>query len=112
MIIGKEYQIIQLTRELRREILSRRDFYQNYSTNNVNILLELDKLLDDPLGNYNSDTSDLFLTALGNALKVNIVLLQSNENLCWIIDICQQSNDGLPITYIWREHFQIILIRS
>jgi len=85
MIIGKEYQIIQLTRELRRAVLSRRDFYQNYSTNNtnnVNILLELDKFLDDSLGNYNSETSDLFLTALGNALKVNIVLLQSNENLC------------------------------
>jgi len=82
MIIGKEYQIIQLTRELRRAVLSRRDFYQNYSTNNVNVLLELDKFLDDSLGNYNSETSDLFLTALGNALKVNIVLLQSNENLC------------------------------
>jgi len=82
MIIGKEYQTIQLTRELRRAVLSRRDFYQNYSTNNVNVLLELDKFLDDSLGNYNSETSDLFLTALGNALKVNIVLLQSNENLC------------------------------
>ena len=36
---------------------------------------------------YNSNTADLFLVALGNAYKANIMVFQSNEQKCWICDI-------------------------
>ena len=48
---------------------------------------ELELFLDNPLAYYNNNTADLFLVALGNAYKVNILVFQSNEQKCWIYDL-------------------------
>ena len=82
----------QTTREdvisqLRRELLTKFDFYKIFSSKDIDILIELDKFLESPLTHYNESTSDLFLAALENAYKVNIIVFQSDERCCWICDL-------------------------
>ena len=68
-------------------------------------MVELEKFLENPLGYYTEDTSDLFLLALGNAFKVNVIALQSNTKRCWIVDSSKNSSDP----YIQGEHCRLTL---
>ena len=45
------------------------------------------------MGYHTEDTSDLFLLALGNAFKVNVIMFQSNTERCWIVDSSKNSSD-------------------
>ena len=77
--------------QLQRELLTKFDFYKMFSRKDIDILIELDKFLESPLTYYNESTSDLFLAALGNAYKVNIIVFQSDEK-CWICDLSDNTN--------------------
>ena len=65
------------------------------------MFVELENFLDNPLGYYTEDTSDLFLLALGNAVKVSVIVFQSNTDKCWIVDSSKNSID-LPSLYFER----------
>ena len=64
--------------QLRRELLTKFDFYKMFSSKDIDILIELDKFLESPLTYFNESTSDLFLAALGNACICDI---SGNTNL-------------------------------
>ena len=68
---------------------------------NTYVLVELEKFLDNPLGYYTEDTSGLFLLALGNAFKVNVIVFQSNTERYWIADSSKNSSD-LPSLHFLR----------
>ena len=78
--------------QLRRELLTKFDFYKMFSSKDIDILIELDKFLESPLTYFNESTSDLFLAALGNACKVNIIVFLSDEKRCWICDLSGNTN--------------------
>ena len=78
--------------QLRRELLTKFDFYKMFSSKDIDILIELDKFLESPLTYFNESTSDLFLAALGNACKVNIIVFLSDEKRCWICDLSDNTN--------------------
>ena len=76
-------------------------FYQQFSVDNMDVLVELKKILYRPLGYYTEDTSDLILLSLGDAFKVNVIMFQSNTERCWIVDSSKNSSD-LPSLYFGR----------
>ena len=90
--------------QLRRELLTKFDLYKMFSSKDIDILIELDKFLESPLTYYNESTSDLFLAALGNAYKVNIIVFQSDGKRCWICDLSDNTN-----SYSTTLHFTRIL---
>ena len=63
-----------------------------FSSKDIDILIELDKFLESPLTYFNESTSDLFLAALENAYKVNIIVFLSDEKRCWICDLSDNTN--------------------
>ena len=57
-VFHEEFSVEPTTKSLRRELLTNHGFYQQFSTDNINVLLELEKFLDNLLGYYIEDTSD------------------------------------------------------
>ena len=55
--LGKAIPLDKITTYLRKEFLTNCKSYQSFSDDSVNILVELEKFLSDPLRHYNSDTS-------------------------------------------------------
>ena len=51
-----------------------------------------ERFLKNPLGQYNENTTHLFLHVLGNSYNVNIIVFKSDRNSSWIEDITP--NDG------------------
>ena len=72
---------------LRSEILRNLDEYYAFSSDNVNVLTELDRFLTNPLQYYNSDTVDLFLVALGNSYACNTIVYRCTEKDTWTTNI-------------------------
>ena len=110
-LFNEGFPIESVTKLLRRDLLMNHGFYQQFSVDNIDVLVELEKFLVNPLGYYTEDTSDLFLLALGNAFKVNVTVLQSNTERCWIVDSSKNSSD-LPSLYFGRtlsDHIEPII---
>ena len=95
--------------QLRRELLTKLDFYKTLSSKDIDILIELDKFLESPLTYYNESTSDLFLAALGNAYKVNIIVFQSDEKRCWISDNTNSYSTTLHFARILSPHIDPVV---
>ena len=77
-VFNDEFPLESITKSLRRELVTNHGFYQQFSIDNIDALVELEKFLDNPLGYNKEDTSDLFLLALGNTFKVNVIVFQSH----------------------------------
>ena len=89
---GFTLSIEEIRSTLRSYLISHKDHYSKFGENHVDIVSELDKLFENPLSNYLNDTCDIYLKAMGDAYKVNIVVFQSNSEKCWIINL---SNENL-----------------
>ena len=76
-------------------------FYQQFSVDNINVMAEVEKFLDNLLGYYTEDSSDLFLLALGNAFKVKVIVSQLNTERYGIVNSIKNSS-GLPSLYFGR----------
>ena len=100
-VFSEEFPVQSITKSLRRDLLTNQGFYQQCSVDNINLLVEFEKFLYNPLRYYTEDTSDLFLLALGDAFKVNVTVFQSNTGRCWIADSSKNSSD-LPSLYFVR----------
>ena len=97
---------------LRSELLCRYEFYKNFCADPCNILEDLDNFLEDPLKFYNCESGNIFLMALGNAFKVNTVILQSDANRCWTTDFSNGTTQGKCKFYFARSlslHYDIIV---
>ena len=73
---NEEFPVESITKSLRRELLTSHGFYQEFSVDTIEVLVELEKFLDNLLGYYTEGTSDLFSLTLDNALKVNVLVFQ------------------------------------
>ena len=49
----------------------------------VNVALELENFLREPLSYYSSETDDLFIFALGNYYNFNVVIYHADTTKCW-----------------------------
>jgi len=72
---------------LRKEINSNNEFYNSFLESDMIIEEEIERYLESPLDFYDTNSSDLIITALRNAFKVNAIVFQSNYKRCWIIDL-------------------------
>ena len=85
-VFNDEFPPESITKSLRRELVTNHGFYQQFSIDSIDALVELEngwtwKILDNPLGYDKEDTSDLFLLALGNTFKVNVIVFQSHTDV-------------------------------
>ena len=71
-----------------------------------------ERFLENPLGCYNKNTTDLFLDALGNSYNVNIIVIKSDGNSSWIEDITPNNGGKKKTLYFVKtleEHIDPIL---
>ena len=71
-----------------------------------------ERFLENPLGKYNENTTDLFLHALCNSYNENIILIKSDRNSSWIEDITPNAggeNKTLNFVKTLSEHIDPIL---
>ena len=67
------------------------NYYRTFLPN-VDINIEVEKFLLDPLRCYDSEVCDVFLLALGYTYRVNVRIYQPNVNECWVTDLSIPSN--------------------
>ena len=71
---NENHKLHDVKAAVRSEILRKFDEYSAFSSDKVNVLTELDRFLANPLQYYNSDTTDLFLIALGDSYASNAIV--------------------------------------
>ena len=103
-VTGNQATRKDVVSQLQRDLVTKFDFHKMFSmsSKDIDILTELDKFLESPLTCYNESTSDLFLAALGNVYKVNIIIFQSDEKRCWICDLSENTNSYSTTLYFSR----------
>ena len=84
---NENHKLCDMKAALRSEILRKFDEYSAFSSDKVNVLTELDRFLANPLQYYNSDTTDLFLIALGNSYASNAIVHPCTEKDTWTTNI-------------------------
>ena len=84
--ISRNYTLDDLKQSLQCEIASNTQFYKDYSTKDVDLLVDVRKYIENPLANYSSDSADMYITALARAIQVNAVVFQSTVDTCLIVD--------------------------
>ena len=102
----------KITANLRKEFLTNYKSYQSFRDDSVNILVELEKFLSDPLRYNNLDTSDFFLIVFDKACDANIVVYKSNSEKCWITDYTNEELASKVTLYFAKtlsEHIDPIL---
>ena len=87
LVYNIDKKISEVKENLRSEILQNYQHYAQFSTDGVNVLVELDKFLADPLKYYNTDTVDLFLIALGNLFACKTIVFRVTEKNEWTTNI-------------------------
>ena len=76
--IGIEVTLEEIKSTLKLGLSTNKD-YGNLTTFGVIISNELQLFLNSPMTYCNTDTTDLFLLAIGNFFDINIVIFKSNE---------------------------------
>ena len=110
--LGKAIPLDEITTNLRKEFLRNYKSYQSFSDDSVNVLVELENFLCDPLRYCNAGTSDFFLIALGKAYDANIVVYKSNSEKCSITDYTNEERASKVALYFAKtlsEHIDSIL---
>ena len=78
--LGKAISLGEITKNLRKEFLTNYKSYQSFSDDSVNLLVELEEFLSDPLIYYNSDTSNFFSLPLAKRTML-ILSIQALKNV-------------------------------
>ena len=50
-------------------------------------MVEFETIKKDPLQYYDSDTTNLFLSALGDACLVNVIVFKSEYTKSWVVNL-------------------------
>ena len=64
---------------LKNQLEKNKEHYSHFSADTKNIMVQFETIMKDPLTFYDSDRTDLFLSALGDALKVNVIAFQLDD---------------------------------
>ena len=95
---------------LKNQLEKNKEHYSHFSVDTKDIMVEFETIIKDPLKFYDSDTTDLFLSALGDAFKVNvIVFIQMTQSVGLLI--CQTKKVPLRKLCTLQEasHYTLIL---
>ena len=65
-------------------------------------MVEFEIIMKDSLKFQGSDTTDLFLSVLGDALKVNVIVFQSDDAKCWVVTLSNEENPFAETLYFAR----------
>ena len=84
---NKGRKLCDVKATLRSEILRHSDEYSVFSSDEVNVLTEVDRYLANPLQYHNSDTFELFLIDLGNSYVYNAIVYRCTEKDTWTTNI-------------------------
>ena len=69
-------------------------------------MVKFETIMKDPLKCYDSDVTDLFLSALGDAFNVNVIVFQSAVAKCWVVNLSNKENPFKETLYFARKtHF-------
>ena len=55
-------------------------------------MVEFETIMKDHLEFYDSDTTQLFLRTLGDVFKFNVIVFQSHEAKCWVVNLSNEEN--------------------
>ena len=81
---------------LKNPLEKSKEHYSHFSADSKDIMVEFETIMKDPV------TTDLFLSALEDAFKVNIIVFQSNEAKCWVVNLSNEENPFNDILYFAR----------
>ena len=104
--------IEEVIAKLRSEVFHSYNFYSEFSSDEVNILTELDNFLKNPFKYYNSDTVDMFLMTLGNAYQCRIVVYECSETNIWTNDLRNNKTQYEKVLYFAKTelpHFNLVV---
>ena len=87
---------------LKNQLEKNNEHYSHFSADTKDIMVEFEIIMKDPLKFYGSDTTDLFLSALGDALKVNVIVFQSDDAKCWVVTLSNEENPFAETLYFAR----------
>ena len=82
--------IPDIQKVLKNQPEKNKEHYSHFSANTKGIMVEFETIMKDPLKFYDSDTTDLFLSALGNAF--NVIVFQPDDAKCWVVNLSNEQN--------------------
>ena len=75
-------------------------------------MVEFETTMKDPLKLYDSDTTDLFLSALTDAFEINAIVCQSDDAKCWVVNLSNEENHFKETLYFARSlslHIDLVI---
>ena len=86
---GFQISIDDMKTTLTDHLVSFKHYYSKVSENILDVVSELleYRIFENPLENYDSETTDLFLSPLGHTFDVNVIVYQSIHERCWILNL-------------------------
>ena len=98
--IGRTESFEEITLSLQQEL--QKNKYQKSVTNNIVVLDEFRKYMENPSSQYDKEITDLFLDALGMAYRVNLIVFRSDCKNCYIMDYINPDNGFKDTLYFVR----------
>ena len=89
---------------LKEHLMMFKDHYKEYHESGCDLIKDLDSMMKAPLLNYDSDTGDLYLLALGHAFDVNIVVFRSTDDHCNIYHLTDENASYPETLFFGRSH--------
>ena len=86
---------------LQNQLEKNKELYSHFSADTKDIMVEFETM-KDPLKFYDSGPTDLFLTALGDDFKVNIIVFQSDDTMSWVVNLSNKENPFKETLYFAR----------
>ena len=87
---------------LKNQLEENKEHYSHFSVDTKDIMVEFETIIKDPLKFYDSDTTNLFLSALGDAFKVNVIVFQSDDAKCWVVNLSNEEGPFKEALYFAR----------
>ena len=92
---------------LKNQLEKNKEHYSHFSADTNDFMVEFETVMKDPLKSYDSYTTYLFLSALGDAFKVNVIVFQSNDAKGWVVNLSNEENRFKEILYFARSLMKI-----
>ena len=87
---GIDVTLDEMKDSLKAHIIQKQDHYEEVHYQPWKTLLtDIDLLFKDPLKNYNTDSGDLFLFALGVVYSVNVYIVKTEQDDYRFSEVCQ-----------------------
>ena len=87
---------------LKNQLEKNKENYSHFSADTRDIMAKFETIMKDPLKFYDSNMTNLFLSALGDAFKVNVIVFQSDDAKCWVVNLSNKENPFKETLYFAR----------